>query len=109
MLVPIQPSGSKPPLFFVHGIHGVMFVGSSFARVLGPEQAFPGWSQALSLVPGLSGIYLRRAFYRWVFPRCAADATIGGTSVRFRGHEVDFAPPWQRVRFPDGVMAGPFR
>src|SRR5437588_10206304 len=33
----------------------------------------------------------------------AADATIGGTSVRFRGHEVDFAPPWQRVRFPDAL------
>ena len=33
----------------------------------------------------------------------AADATIGGTSVRFRGHVVDFAPPWQRVRFPDAL------
>jgi acetyltransferase-like isoleucine patch superfamily enzyme len=42
--------------------------------VLGPAKAFPGWSQALSLVPGLSGAYLRRAFYRLVLPRCGADA-----------------------------------
>jgi acetyltransferase-like isoleucine patch superfamily enzyme len=43
----------------------------------GPDRAFPGWSQAFSLIPGLSGTYLRRAFYRHVFPRCAADAFIG--------------------------------
>jgi virginiamycin A acetyltransferase len=43
---------------------------------LGPERAFPGWSQALGLVPGLTGVYLRRAFYRIVLPRCGADAFI---------------------------------
>ena len=48
---------------------------------LGPERAFPGWSQALSLVPGLTGVYLRRAFYRRVFPRCAADACISFGTV----------------------------
>jgi thioesterase domain-containing protein len=40
MLVPIQTSGHKPPLFFVHGMYGVMFLGSSFARALGPDQPF---------------------------------------------------------------------
>jgi lysyl-tRNA synthetase, class II len=30
-----------------------------------------------------------------------ANATIGRTKVRFRGHDVDLALPWQRVRFPD--------
>src|SRR5262245_28906270 len=40
MLVPIQSSGQKPPLFFVHGLRGVMPLGSTFARVLGPEQPF---------------------------------------------------------------------
>ena len=34
-----------------------------------------------------------------------AGATIGGTKVRFRGHEVDLAPPWQRVRFADALGA----
>jgi lysyl-tRNA synthetase, class II len=33
----------------------------------------------------------------------AAHATLGGTEVRFRGHDVDLAPPWQRVRFPDAL------
>src|SRR5437667_7920550 len=35
----------------------------------------------------------------------AAQATIGGTKVTFRGHEVDLAPPWERVRFPDALAA----
>lgn len=47
------------------------------AALLGPDKAFPGWSQALSLVPGLSGVYLRRAFYRLVLPRCGADSHLG--------------------------------
>jgi len=39
MLVPIQSSGSRPPLFFVHGLLGTTFsIGSNFARVLGPDQ-----------------------------------------------------------------------
>jgi len=33
----------------------------------------------------------------------AARATIGGTKTTFRGHEVDLAAPWARVRFPDAL------
>jgi lysyl-tRNA synthetase class 2 len=33
----------------------------------------------------------------------AAEAAIGRTKVTFRGHEVDLAPPWQRVRFVDAL------
>ena len=33
----------------------------------------------------------------------AAHAAIGGTRVTFRGHEVELAPPWQRLRFPDAL------
>jgi acetyltransferase-like isoleucine patch superfamily enzyme len=36
----------------------------------GADKAFPGWSQAFALIPGLSGAYLRRAFYRRVLSRC---------------------------------------
>ena len=43
----------------------------------GPERAFQGWSQAFGLVPGLSGAYLRRAFYRLVLPRYGAGAWVG--------------------------------
>src|SRR5437868_11720931 len=39
MLVPLQTLGSKPPLFFVHGLRGITFaVGPRFAAMLGPEQ-----------------------------------------------------------------------
>jgi virginiamycin A acetyltransferase len=46
------------------------------ARLLGAERVFPGWSQALSLVPGLGGVYLRRAWYRWVLTNCGEGACI---------------------------------
>jgi lysyl-tRNA synthetase, class II len=35
----------------------------------------------------------------------AAQAAIGGTKVTFRGHEVDLAGPWQRVRFVEALEA----
>jgi acetyltransferase-like isoleucine patch superfamily enzyme len=51
------------------------------ALLLGPEKAFPGWSQAFSLLPGLTGVYLRRAFYRLVFRRCGSGSWIGFGTV----------------------------
>jgi lysyl-tRNA synthetase class 2 len=33
----------------------------------------------------------------------AAHGSIGGTNVTFRGHEVDLAPPWQRVKFVEAL------
>lgn len=41
-LVPIQPRGSKAPLFFVPGILGTVFELSQLAYYLGPEQPFYG-------------------------------------------------------------------
>jgi thioesterase domain-containing protein len=38
MLEPVQTSGNRPPLFFVHGTHGVMTFGSALKRALGPQQ-----------------------------------------------------------------------
>jgi virginiamycin A acetyltransferase len=46
-----------------------------------PARAFPGWSQAFSLLPGLTGVYLRRAFYRFVLPRCGAGACLSFGTV----------------------------
>lgn len=34
MLIPTQTSGRKPPLFFVHGLRGVVTPGSVFAQSL---------------------------------------------------------------------------
>jgi len=45
--------------------------------VLTRPAAFPGWSQAFSLLPGFTGVYLRWAFYRWALSECGADACIG--------------------------------
>jgi acetyltransferase-like isoleucine patch superfamily enzyme len=39
--------------------------------------AFSGWSQAFALLPGLTGVYLRRAFYRLTLSHCEPDACIG--------------------------------
>jgi virginiamycin A acetyltransferase len=49
--------------------------------LLGRDKAFPGWSQTFSLFPGLLGVYLRRAFYHLVLPRCAADACLSFGTV----------------------------
>jgi virginiamycin A acetyltransferase len=48
---------------------------------LGPAKAFPGWSQLFSLAPGLTGAYLRRAFYRLVFRHCGAGSFVGFGTV----------------------------
>jgi len=49
--------------------------------LLGQQKAFPGWAQAFSLLPGLTGVFLRRAFYGLVFPRCGADSCISFGTV----------------------------
>jgi acetyltransferase-like isoleucine patch superfamily enzyme len=48
---------------------------------LGKQRVFPGWSQAFSLLPGWTGVYCRRAFYRLVLPRCGRDSCISFGSV----------------------------
>jgi len=46
------------------------------SAVLGRHRAFEGSTQALSLVPGIAGHYLRRAFLRLVLEHCAASVTV---------------------------------
>src|ERR1700674_5745363 len=46
MLMPVQTSGEKPPLFFVHGLRGIMPLGPTFASVLGTEQPLYGVNAA---------------------------------------------------------------
>lgn len=50
------------------------------AAVVGRQRAFAGWSQAISLIPGLAGVYLRRAFYS-LAARCGEDACISFGTV----------------------------
>ena len=49
--------------------------------LLGPVKAFSGWSQTMSLLPGVTGVYLRRAFYRLVLPRCDDGVWVGFGTV----------------------------
>lgn len=51
---------------------------------VGPDRAdavFQAYSQALSMVPGLAGEYLRRGFYALALPGCGADFTVGFGTV----------------------------
>ena len=40
------------------------------------ESVFALWAQTCALVPGVPGVFLRRAFYRWTLRACAEDVTI---------------------------------
>lgn len=51
------------------------------AAAMGADRAFPGWSQGMSLLPGLCGVYLRRAFYRLVLPECGSGTVISFGTV----------------------------
>lgn len=49
--------------------------------MLGSSRTFPGWSQGMSLLPGMCGVYLRRAFYGQVLPQCGAGSVISFGTV----------------------------
>lgn len=46
------------------------------SRIFGPDRALEGSSQALALVPGIIGQYVRRAFLSRVLARCHTSVTI---------------------------------
>jgi virginiamycin A acetyltransferase len=41
------------------------------------EMVFTGWAQTFALIPGLAGVFLRRAFYRLTLERCGRSFWIG--------------------------------
>ena len=47
-----------------------------WAQLVGGNRALMGFTQAFSLLPGMTGVYLRRAFYSGVFPVVGADSVI---------------------------------
>jgi acetyltransferase-like isoleucine patch superfamily enzyme len=49
--------------------------------VFGRQQPFHSFSQLISLVPGTTGAFVRRAFYRWIATRCAPGSWIGFGTV----------------------------
>jgi virginiamycin A acetyltransferase len=40
------------------------------------QWCFSFWTHVFALFPGVPGVFLRRAFYRWTLERCAEDATV---------------------------------
>lgn len=46
------------------------------ALAAGSERAFCGWSQLFSLIPGLTGVHLRQAFFRSSMRQCGDDVCI---------------------------------
>jgi acetyltransferase-like isoleucine patch superfamily enzyme len=59
------------------------------AVLIGRQRAFAGWSQGFGLLPGLSGAYLRRAFYRLVLPRCGEGSVVSfGTVISHPAAEI---------------------
>ncbi len=48
-----------------------------WALLIGPDRALEGSSEVLSLLPGLAGQYLRRAFLAWTLSECHPTAVIG--------------------------------
>jgi thioesterase superfamily protein len=55
MLIAVQTSGGNPPLHFIHGLTGVMPMGSFLARSLGPDQ--PVYSINASGIDGRGPIH----------------------------------------------------
>lgn len=51
------------------------------ARALLGERAFLASSESIARVPGLRGVYLRQAFYRFTLDHCGRDAYFGWHSV----------------------------
>ena len=45
-------------------------------QLIGPDRALEGSAQALSLLPGLTGQYIRRAFLEHVLAHCDRSATV---------------------------------
>ena len=46
------------------------------AAVVGADRVFNNWSQLFSLIPGLTGVYLRHAFLRSTTKGCDTDACV---------------------------------
>ena len=58
--------------------------------ILGPDRALEGSTQALALIPGVLGQYLRRAFLARTIAHCDATATIAfGTLFSQTGAKLD--------------------
>lgn len=68
MVVPMQPRGSRPPLFFVHDHDGGLFCYADLVRRLGPDQPCHGLRSPFEQSPGAAPVTLELLATRY----CAA-------------------------------------
>ena len=59
---------------------------------------FAFWTHVVAIVPGLPGVFLRRAFYRWTLQECAEEVTIEFGALFTR----------RSARLEPGVYVGPY-
>lgn len=58
--------------------------------LMGADRALEGSTELLSLIPGVTGQYLRRAFLAWTIEHCHSSASIGfGTVLAKAGARID--------------------
>ena len=63
--------------FLAHLVAAPMLLGHALkVPILGKNRALEGSSQLLSLLPGLSGQYIRQAFLSWTIAECHPSSTI---------------------------------
>lgn len=72
---------------------GVVFPIWLFYRAasvcLDSSRVFPGFSETFALLPGIGGVYLRKAFYRLTLRECGDSAWIGfGTIISHAGTRI---------------------
>lgn len=76
----------------------ILLLYFTFCPILGKRRAFMDFSQLMSLIPGIVGEFLRRAFYRAALPQCGKNASIGFAAV--------FSHPTAEIA--ENVYIGPF-
>jgi len=85
-------AGLKTAAFWAATIAAAPALASYWIRsmILGSDRALEGSTQALSLMPGVCGQYLRRAFLSRALTRCDRTATIAfGTIFSRAGARID--------------------
>lgn len=103
-LVPIQPKGSRRPLFFVHPAGGTVFCYRSLAQLLGPDQPVYGFQarglganeQPFTRIEDMSAHYVQAlTAFQPQPPYLLGGASLGGTvafemaqQLRAQGHKV---------------------
>jgi amino acid adenylation domain-containing protein len=125
LLVPIQSTGTRPPLFVVHGIGGEVLSFEGLARHLGPDQPFFAFqmnssdSSALSTIESIAARYVDALLdFQPQGPYQLAGYSLGGIvaygmaqQLLRRGHKVGFLAliDQRRPNFLPGAWRQPQR